>query len=81
MRRMATEISKSKFKAQALEIFRRIETTGEPVVVTDHGLPKLIVRSFTPYDAGSSGNPLKGSVRRYDAPFEPVGEEDWEMRA
>jgi len=41
---MAAHISKSRFKANALEIFRTIEQTGEPVIVTDHGRPSLEVR-------------------------------------
>jgi hypothetical protein len=32
---MVARVSKSRSKAQALEIFRRIESTGEPVIVTD----------------------------------------------
>ena len=33
---METEISKSRFKTHALEIFRSVEQTGESVIVTDH---------------------------------------------
>lgn len=75
--RMQTEISKSQFKAHALEIFRRVEATGEPVVVTDHGTPKLIVRKYT----GSAipvRERLKGSVLRYESPLEPVSADEWE---
>ena len=32
------------FKAKALEILRRVEATGEPVLVTDHGQPTIEVR-------------------------------------
>ncbi|MCC6658722.1 MAG: type II toxin-antitoxin system Phd/YefM family antitoxin [Rhodocyclaceae bacterium] len=75
---MAAQVSKSQFKAKALEFFRQIETSGEPVVVTDHGQPKLEVR---PYKA-SSRNPLeilRGSVLRYDNPTAPVADDDWEV--
>ena len=74
---MGTEISKYRLKAHALEIFRRVELTGEPVIVTDHGTPALIVRKYL----GSVANvrdKLKGSVLRYDAPLEPVADDDWE---
>lgn len=77
---METKISKSKFKAQALEIFRRVELTGQPVVITDHGNPTLILRKY----AASPLTPqqrLKGSVIRYDNPLEPVGDSDWEVLA
>lgn len=77
---MEIRISKSRFKATALEIFRQVEATGEPVIITDRGEPALVVGRYT----GSSDmakQPLKGSVIRYDDPLEPVGEQDWEPSA
>ncbi|MBL8471804.1 MAG: type II toxin-antitoxin system Phd/YefM family antitoxin [Rhodocyclaceae bacterium] len=74
---MAMQVSKSQFKARALEFFRQIEASGEPVVVTDHGQPKLEVR---PYKAPSR-NPmdvLRGTVLHYDGPTAPVADDDWE---
>jgi len=74
---MPSLVSKSQFKARALEYFRQVETTGEPLVVTDHGQPKLEVRRYRP----SIRNPLdvlRGSVLRYDRPNEPVGDDDWD---
>lgn len=70
-------VSKSQFKAKALELFRQIEASGEPVVITDHGQPKLEVR---PHSAPKR-NPLealRGTVLRYDEPFEPVVDDDWD---
>ncbi|MGH8461758.1 MAG: type II toxin-antitoxin system Phd/YefM family antitoxin [Stenotrophobium sp.] len=77
---MKTKISKSQFKAHALEIFRRIEVTGESVIVTDHGSPAVIVKK---YDVQVSDPQvrLKGSVLRYDAPFDPVADTEWEVSA
>ena len=75
---MTAHVSKSKFKAKALEYFRQVETTGQPIIVTDNGLPTLEIRKI----AASTVDPLellKGSVLRYDDPFEPVGLEDWEV--
>ena len=78
---METEISKSQFKAHALEIFRRVESTGEPVVITDHGTPRLIMRKYTG-SVVSVRERLKGSVLRYTEPLAPVSEEDeWEASA
>ncbi len=74
---MKTEISKTRFKAQALKIFRRIEKTGEPLIITDRGRPTLVVRKYS----RSMPQPmerLKGSVKRYHKPLEPVGEGHWE---
>lgn len=74
---MSIQVSKSEFKAKALEFFRQVEASGEPVVVTDHGQPKLEVRPYRPY-ARNPLEVLRGSVLRYDNPLEPVGEDDWE---
>ena len=70
-------ISKSKFKARALELFREVERTGRPLVVTDHGRPVLRI---VPYQEQPDAplTELRESVVRYDAPTEPVGVEDWE---
>lgn len=74
---MSVQVSKSQFKARALEFFRQVEASGEPVVVTDHGEPKLEVRPYKPL-ARSPLEVLRGSLLRYDQPLEPVGEDDWE---
>ena len=76
------QVSKSRFKAQALELFRQVEASGEPLVVTDHGRPSLEVRPYRP--VRPDANPLeelRGSVLRFDDPFAPVGENDWEALA
>jgi len=70
-------VSKSEFKAKALEYFRRVETSGQSVVVTDHGRPTLEVRRYRSVDR----NPLdvlRDSVVRYDNATDPVAEEEWE---
>jgi len=71
------QISKSEFKAKALEYFRQIEATGEPLVVTDHGKPALEVR---PYRAAERKplDVLRSSVVRYENPTEPVADDEWE---
>ncbi|WP_460904969.1 type II toxin-antitoxin system Phd/YefM family antitoxin [Paraburkholderia jirisanensis] len=71
------QVSKSEFKAKALEFFRQVEASGESVIVTDHGRPALEVRPYR----GLERNPLdvlRGSVVRYENPTEPVGEGEWE---
>jgi antitoxin (DNA-binding transcriptional repressor) of toxin-antitoxin stability system len=75
---MAESVSKSQFKAKALEFFRQVEAGGEPIVITDNGRPTLEIRRYQPpiHDPLAV---LRGSVLRYDDPTEPVGEEDWEM--
>ena len=76
------QVSKSRFKAQALELFRQVEASGEPLVITDHGRPTLEVRPYRP--ARPDANPLeelRGSVLRFDDPFAPVGKNNWEALA
>ena len=38
---MTDKISKSKLKAKMLEIFRQLESSGNELIVTDHGKPVL----------------------------------------
>lgn len=74
---MTIQVSKSQFKAKALEYFRQVQMSGESIVITDHGKPALELRPI----ARSNDDVLerlRGSVLRYDDPFEPVGVEDWE---
>ena len=75
---MQNHVSKSQFKARALEMLRAVEATGEPLVITDHGRPSIEVRPFreTQEDARAR---LKGSVVSYINPMESVGEDDWEV--
>lgn len=74
---MEKSVSKSRFKARALEYFREVEQTGQPLVITDRGTPVL---RLSPYraDLGAALQLLRDTVVRYEAPTEPVGEEDWE---
>ena len=74
---MSIVVSKSVFKAQALAFVRKVERTGEPIVITHHGKPVL---TLAPYreEPAESLRVLRDSVVRYDGPFEPVSDEDWE---
>ncbi|WP_341677250.1 hypothetical protein [Niveibacterium sp. SC-1] len=73
---MSEWVSKSRFKAKAMKFFRQVEISGEPVVITDQGRPKLEVRLYR----NEMHNPLdvlRGSVLRFDNV--PVGDEQWEV--
>jgi len=74
---MPDSISKSRFKARALELFRQVERTGQPIIITDRGTPVL---KLMPYreDPQAALRMLRESVAKYDAPTKPVGEDDWE---
>ncbi|HEU5317602.1 MAG TPA: type II toxin-antitoxin system prevent-host-death family antitoxin [Chloroflexota bacterium] len=73
----ASEVSKAQFKAHVLEILRRVEATGEPVIVTDRGRPVVRVE---PYFGGddSALAALRGSVLAYEDPLEPAAKDAWE---
>jgi prevent-host-death family protein len=70
-------VSKSRFKAAALEYFRQVERTGKELIVTDRGQPvlKIVPYAKSPVDALAA---LRGTVLRYDDPLEPVDVESWE---
>lgn len=76
---MNTRISKSQFKPRVLELLRQVEQSGEPLVVTDHGRPVIEVRRYAPSDRDPLER-LRGSVKRYEGPFDPVGEDDWSLK-
>jgi prevent-host-death family protein len=71
------KVSKSEFKARALEYFRQVEASGRSVIVTNHGKPALEVRPYRS-TARDPLDILRGSVVRYDNPTAPVGAADWE---
>lgn len=74
---MSQTISKSRFKPRALEHFRRIQEEGQELIITDHNKPVL---KIIPYREQPSAvlRELRNTVRRYEQPLEPVGENDWE---
>jgi len=72
------EISKSNFKAHALEVMRDVEQTGDEVIITSHGKPALIVKKFK-QQKSSPLEKLRGSVVKYSSPTSPVSEDDWEL--
>lgn len=74
---MSESISKTQFKARALEYFRLVEKTRQELVITDRGRPVLKLVPFT-REPGDALLLLRDSVVRYETPTEPVGEDDWE---
>lgn len=74
---MSLEVSKSKFKAKALEYLRNVEQRGEVLVITDHGRPVVKVVPFTT-DVEDMLAPFRGSLTVYHDPTEPVAAGDWE---
>ena len=75
---MATIVSKSTFKPQALKYFREIEEHGNELIITDHTQPVI---KIIPYRQETHVilRELRNSVLSYHEPHEPVGEDDWEV--
>ena len=70
-------ISKSEFKAKALEVLRAIEKSGEARIITDHGKPTLEIRKLRHQDVPPL-ELLQGTVLKFESPTEPVAEDDWD---
>ena len=71
-------IAAAEFKATCLELMDRVRERGVEYVVTKHGRP---VAKLVPYEAAgvrSIFGSMKGTVLRYDRPFEPLDAE-WEL--
>jgi prevent-host-death family protein len=73
-----TQVSKSRFKAHALELFRQVEQSGRPIIITDRGIPVLKLTSYQE-DPEAALLALRGTVLAFHAPTESVAEEDWEL--
>lgn len=70
-------VSKSKFKPRALEYFRRVEETGEEIVITSHGHPVIKVVPYTESPMAELES-LRNTVKKYSKPFEPAAAKEWE---
>lgn len=83
---MAREtVSKAKLKAKMLAYFRKVEATGESLIVTDHGREVLEVRSVTPKSSTKSLmtelRALAKSTAKIDEEelLKPLPFKDWEV--
>lgn len=78
---MQQTVSKAQFKAQALEYLRDVENNKQPIIITHAGKPVVKVIPYQEKDQDKIiRESLKGSVLRYDDPFEPaIDPEDWDM--
>lgn len=71
-------VPKSQFKVKAFELFRYVEKTGKPLIISDHGIPKLKIIPL-PDSEEQDLSYFRNTVIRYDSPLEPVGDKDWEL--
>lgn len=62
----------AEFKAKCLELMDRVRETGAEYVVTKHGKPVAKLVPFTETVRPSFFGSLKGSVLKYERPFDPI---------
>lgn len=75
---MKAQLTKTSFKAQALEHFRRVQATKRPLVIMERGKPVLKIIPYSD-DFENDLAPFRGLLLRYDNPTAPVGGEDWSL--
>jgi|SRR5688572_18344212 prevent-host-death family protein len=78
-RRPATRIGipAATFKATCLELMDRVRETGEEFVVTKHGRPVAKLVPYHPAERATLLGSMRGTVLKYERPFDPVdGEYD-----
>ena len=70
-------VSKSHFIARALDLFRQVERTGKPIIITDQGTPVLRV---VPYHDNTrlALSVLRNSVVKYRSPTKPIANNEWD---
>ena len=71
------QISKTEFKAHALEVLREVEKSGLSRIVTDHGKPTIEIKKLR-QKKQSPLEILKGTVLEYEAFDQPVIVDDWQ---
>jgi len=67
-------VSKSEFSARAFEYLRLVETSGQKLIVTDHGRPVFEIHPYRSHESRPL-DILRASVMHYDHPADPVEEE------
>ena len=77
-RETAPQVPAAEFKATCLELMDKVKATGAEYVITKHGKPVAkLVPVEAPKKRGIWGS-MKGSVLKYDRPFDPVPGE-WDV--
>jgi len=75
----ARYVAAAEFKATCLELMDKVRTTGSEYVITKHGTP---VAKLVPADAPGKKKSflgcMKGTVLKYDRPFDPAPG-DWDV--
>lgn len=72
-------IGAAEFKAHCLRILDEVERSGEPITITKRGKPVAEVTPVAKKERKSIIGCMKGSVLKYERPFDPaVDPDEWE---
>jgi prevent-host-death family protein len=75
---MGRKIGAAAFKANCLRILDEVERSGEPVTVTKRGRAVAELKPVEKRERRSIIGAMKGSVLRYDRPFDPaIDPDEW----
>jgi prevent-host-death family protein len=78
---MDKKIGAAEFKANCLRILDEIERSGESVTVTRRGRPIAEVKPVEKRERRSIIGAMRGSVLRYDRPFDPaIDPDEWHAK-
>jgi prevent-host-death family protein len=76
-REAGPSVSAADFKARCLELMDKVKTTGTEYIITKHGKPVARLVPCVPLKRPFVGS-MKGSVLKYDRPFDPI-DGDWDI--
>ncbi len=78
---MQQVVSKSQFKAEALELLRMVEETKQPLIITHDNKPVVKVVPYQEEDRDKAIlESLRGTLKFYKDPDKPATDpEDWEV--
>jgi prevent-host-death family protein len=66
------QLSAAEFKATCLELMDRVRETGVEYVVTKHGKPVAKLVPYTDRQKKPLFGSMKGTVLKYERPFDPI---------
>ncbi|HEY5864050.1 MAG TPA: type II toxin-antitoxin system Phd/YefM family antitoxin [Candidatus Tectomicrobia bacterium] len=74
-------MSVSQFKATCLAVLERVRKTGEPLLITKHGVPlaQVLPAPSPTRQAGRAFGCMTGTASEVEDIVAPLPEEDWEV--
>jgi prevent-host-death family protein len=73
-----SSVPAAEFKTRCLELMDRVRETGVEYVVTKHGRPVAKLVPYVPATRPKFFGALKGTVLKYERPFDPIDAE-WDI--